>query len=998
MLLRLLPMFQLCTYNNSRKRSSRVGYQGVVNKVSAFYTKFLAQQWQTIFKVFNHCLTTRTSVHDQIKINILQLFHVVVNRINVDYATLLGWDFMNCVSQKKDVIQYPHFTKLIIVVLMKKFPFIPLRHEEDYHSIKDDIQLEIHVTHDYKEYETMFINVVVPMNQPLLVVSTQGTHRSTPGAHRTPTLTTGEKDEESYAAKFVASMLHDDVDDFRDRIEPESHKEHPKFFDDDDDSDEEKKEDKKEEKKDDEIGQIVFQAEAPDLISKEFDTHAPMIIKELLKQYVQHNVIQVHLTIATSSADLPQQLYSKMKRSLQDQANDPALWEKSIIELYMMNRQHGRIILEFVENGPLIWPTIKENGVTRPRKYTELTHADAIQADCDVKATNIILQGIPNEIYALVSHHKVANNLWERIQLLMQGTSLTKQERECKLYDEFDKFAYKKGETLLNTKFLNSLPPEWSKFVTDVKLVQDLHTTNIDQLHAYLEQHEFHVNEVHLMHKHNSDLLALIATHQMTHTNNQLKNSSNPRQQAAINDRIVTLQPVQGRQTTFAVGTTRTYTPKKSGSNFEKQRTVICYNCKREGYMSKLYTKPKRKREGHATQTVITHNVSYQADDLDAYNSDCDELNIAKVALMENLSQYGLDVLAEVHTLDSTDNSMINQGVQVTMSLEQSSVVNHSATKITSGSNIIPYSQYVKETQQAAVQNSSSSEQQDALILYVIEQLKTQVINCTKINIDNKSVNDTLTVELKRYKEQVKVLKEGKNVEIKGQDNFSKSHEQNAEIDHLKQTLTEQLCENESLIKTVTLEPKLYDDNVIQNTYTIEIPDSKKTLMLAGESRSKMLLKQQDPMVLEKTFNTKPVDYAVLNQVSQDFKKQFVPQTELSAKQAFWSQNSMNSLYQSPSCRPTKVEVPKELPKVSIAVEQYHLESKTFKFKMNQVLNENERLLEQNINKDIVNIVVNSSVNIASVNLHECKKCLKLEAELLNKKDFIVKETYDKLF
>ncbi|GJY05321.1 hypothetical protein Tco_0371261 [Tanacetum coccineum] len=109
----------------------------------------------------------------------------------------------------------------------------------------------------------------------------------------------------------------------------------------------------------------------------------------------------------------------------------------------------------------------------------------AIQADCDIKATNIILQGLPPEVYALVSNHKVAKELWERIQLLMQGTSLIKQERECKLYDEFDKFAYKKGETLrdfylrfslllndmniynmkleqfqVNTKFLNTLPPE----------------------------------------------------------------------------------------------------------------------------------------------------------------------------------------------------------------------------------------------------------------------------------------------------------------------------------------------------------------------------------------------------------------------------------------------------------------------------------------------------------------------------------------------------------
>ncbi|GKE81285.1 hypothetical protein Tco_1551285 [Tanacetum coccineum] len=96
------------------------------------------------------------------------------------------------------------------------------------------------------------------------------------------------------------------------------------------------------------------------------------------------------------------------------------------------------MILESVENGPLIWPTIEENGVTRPKKYYKLSATEAIQDDCDIKATNIILQGLPPEVFALVSIHKVAKELWERIQLLMQGTSLTKQERECKLYDEFD--------------------------------------------------------------------------------------------------------------------------------------------------------------------------------------------------------------------------------------------------------------------------------------------------------------------------------------------------------------------------------------------------------------------------------------------------------------------------------------------------------------------------------------------------------------------------------
>ncbi|GJQ96720.1 hypothetical protein Tco_0007859 [Tanacetum coccineum] len=71
------------------------------------------------------------------------------------------------------------------------------------------------------------------------------------------------------------------------------------------------------------------------------------------------------------------------------------------MELYMMNRQHGRMILASVEKGPLFWPSITEDGVTRLKEYVELTPAEAIQVDCDIKAINIILQGLPTEIYAL---------------------------------------------------------------------------------------------------------------------------------------------------------------------------------------------------------------------------------------------------------------------------------------------------------------------------------------------------------------------------------------------------------------------------------------------------------------------------------------------------------------------------------------------------------------------------------------------------------------------
>ncbi|GKC02576.1 hypothetical protein Tco_0994186 [Tanacetum coccineum] len=183
---------------------------------------------------------------------------------------------------------------------------------------------------------------------------------------------------------------------------------------------------------------------------------------------------------------------------------------------------------------------------------------------------------------------------------------------------------------------------------------------------------------------------------------------------------------------------------------------------------------------------TVTTNALFQADGVEVYDSDCDDVPNAQPSFMANISSYGSDALAEVHNPDNVDNNMINQGVQ-----------------------------YVIESQQAVVQNSNSSTQQDALILFVIEQLKSQVINCTKINLDNKSVNDTLTGELERYKEQVRVLTEGQNVDLKSFQNPF----------YLK--------------KAQQLKPKLYYGNVIKNTSAIVIPDSEETLMLAEESQEK---------------------------------------------------------------------------------------------------------------------------------------------------------------
>ncbi|GJY72153.1 retrovirus-related pol polyprotein from transposon TNT 1-94 [Tanacetum coccineum] len=298
---------------------------------------------------------------------------------------------------------------------------------------------------------------------------------------------------------------------------------------------------------------------------------------------------------------------------------------KSRMELYMQNREHEIMILESVKHGPFIWPTIEENGVTRTKKYVELSAPEKIQADFDLKETNIILQGLPFDIYSLVNHHIVAKDLWERIQLLMQGTSLIKQERERKLYDAFDKFAHIKGKSLhqyylrftqlindmniykikleqfqVNTKFLNSLPPEWSKFVIDVKLVKDLHTINFDHPHAYLQQHELHANEVRIMLNQQTHL-AEFPQINFGLTVPVFKQRDDPID--VINKMMSFLSTVvtslQGRQTLFAAGMFRTRA-NISGigrNNSGQQRVVKCFNCQKEGHMARQWPKPKRKRD-----------------------------------------------------------------------------------------------------------------------------------------------------------------------------------------------------------------------------------------------------------------------------------------------------------------------------------------------------------------------------------------------------------------
>ncbi|GKF79215.1 hypothetical protein Tco_0234783, partial [Tanacetum coccineum] len=135
-------------------------------------------------------------------------------------------------------------------------------------------------------------------------------------------------------------------------------------------------------------------------------------------------------------------------------------------------------------------------------------------------------------------------------------------------------------------------------------------------------------------------------------------------------------------------------------------------------------------------------------------------------------------------------------------------------------------------------------------------------------------------------------------------------------------------------------------------------------------------------MVVKHEVNTKPINYAILN---NDYNKRFVRQSDLYSEHAYWKATSVPALDPSRSSTTIKVEVPKELPKVSCRTTSLGVQS------------EIERLLAQAIDNDIVKTVVNLSLNEGCETVNEFQRCLELKTELLNKKDFVDKETYKKL-
>ncbi|GKB81511.1 hypothetical protein Tco_0948406, partial [Tanacetum coccineum] len=321
--------------------------------------------------------------------------------------------------------------------------------------------------------------------------------------------------------------------------------------------------------------------------------------------------------------------------------------------------------------------------------------------------------------------------------------------------------------------------------------------------------------------------LTAIASSKFPSTNNQLRTSSNPRNQATIQDGRVIVKQVHGRQGQSYSGTGyKSNAISSEGNNASGHaRVVKCYNCQVEAQEARQILDEEQLAfltdpgvpDGQAVQTIIPNNAAFPTKDLDTYDFDCDDISNAKVVLMANISNYGSDVVSKVPHSETYLNDMENQSVHAMQDFEQ-----------------------------------TPTAQQDSMILSVIEQISKQMVNHVnnweKANKEHN--NESLTVELERYKECVKTFEQRHNIDLSSREKMIDSQMDDMikeklalkeQVDSLEQNLFKQIKEKEYLLQTFNVfksESKEKEDKYLENEIDLEkkIKDLDNIIYKVGQS------------------------------------------------------------------------------------------------------------------------------------------------------------------
>ncbi|GJZ11742.1 retrovirus-related pol polyprotein from transposon TNT 1-94 [Tanacetum coccineum] len=579
-------------------------------------------------------------------------------------------------------------------------------------------------------------------------------------------------------------------------------------------------------------------------------------------------------------------------------------WQQRI-RLYCLGKDNGENIMKSITEGPFKMGTMRDTlteggegalhlGPKRARFFGDLSAEDKERYKVDIRATNILLQGETIHVY-YVRFTKLINN--------MRNIKMTMPRMQ------------------LNSKFLNNMLPEWSRFITEVKLNRGLKESNFNLLYAYLKQHEVHANENRMMMERFSqptnDPLALVSNasnqkyptqssespqssnqpslvdnfqldsgststdnliESLTNTlallnqsfkahlpqmNNQLRTSSNARNNATVQDSRVMVQDVHGRYNANNQG--RPFQRNNARGNVVagnaggqnrggnvnpgQAKPIKCYNCNRLGHIARECPRPKRLQDSDYFKDKM---LLMQAQENGAVLDEEQLLFLAG----EQVTNFDDDV-------DDPNEKDLALNVDHIFEADQCDAFD---SDVDEAPNIQTMFMYMEDNEEHVVQSNVYSVRNDALTS-IIDDMHKQGVQSMSVNKQDKVVNDSVTSELARYKELVGVYEQQAKEEVII---LKKDFKQKEDKQDQSVQMVHMICKPKSfydeknkaaigfknplyLTCAKQVQPALYNGHVLvmSNHVRLVVHDSEDTRDMAEITTKRMMEKMKSPLCVE---------------------------------------------------------------------------------------------------------------------------------------------------
>ncbi|GJT80985.1 hypothetical protein Tco_1055327 [Tanacetum coccineum] len=509
-----------------------LGHTGDINSLNDVVVDQMHQPWRTFAALINRSLSEKTTGLDKLCLSRVQILWGMYHQKNVDYVELLWEDFIyqidNRAYKKQEKMYYPRFTKVIIHYFLTQDKTVSWRNKIRMHTSKDDYLINTlrfvsakEATQIYgvvlpesltspemkesKAYKTYLVSPEEPTGKSKRVKRhvKKSTKAPTRGVviRETFEMPLSKKKEKMTLEKRKGIDLLSEValteeaqyEDARQKSLRDFHKTHLSGF-----------------------GTVTKTAPSAAKIKPSVTNEGTGVkpgvpdvteeesSKSKAKSWGNDEDVvtrnHLHFTMVTKKIIL-----EDMKK-----LTDYESWLQRI-RLYYRGKENGLLILQSIDQGPFEIGTTRntlgttpEGGVLlgpeRPRTYEDLSDTEKKRYDADVRAINIVLQGLPKDIYKLINHNIEAKAIWDNVKMLLAGENINEYYvRFHKLVNDKRNIRMIMPNIQLNSKFVNNMSPEWDRFVTAVKLNKGLKETNHEQLYAYLKQHEKHAAQDRLI-------------------------------------------------------------------------------------------------------------------------------------------------------------------------------------------------------------------------------------------------------------------------------------------------------------------------------------------------------------------------------------------------------------------------------------------------------------------------------------------------------------------